>query len=284
MIGIYKITNKINNKSYIGQSVNISKRWYEHLNKRGNPNLPLYKDFDKYGSDNFTFTILEHCKKEELNEKEIYYIKFYNSLIPNGYNLQKGGRSKGYEIYFLFSKEDIDNIYSLLRENKLTFNEIAEKYNVSNTLIRYINEGIEYPQDDIQYPIRSREDSHKIHYTNLKNKLCGEQSYRATITEETAKKIIFDLENNLELKIVDIAKKYNTTIDVVKDINRFKSWKHIERKKPCREDLGNNVLLPDEVKDIKILLKNPKIKYSDIMKKYPLATYYIINKINKGET
>ena len=75
MIGIYKITNLVNGKSYIGQSINIRKRIINHKSTAFNPqergyNYPLYKDIRKYGINNFSFDVIEECKKEQLNEKE----------------------------------------------------------------------------------------------------------------------------------------------------------------------------------------------------------------------
>ena len=89
MIGIYKITNKINNKSYIGQSIHIEQRWEEHLYKTSKCSLIKYALF-KYGKDNFIFEVLEECSREELNEKEQYWIEKYDTF-NNGYNLTKGG-------------------------------------------------------------------------------------------------------------------------------------------------------------------------------------------------
>lgn len=89
MIGIYKITNKINNQSYIGQSIDIENRWSQHI-KGKSSNKDLHNDIIFYGVENFIFEILEQCKKEELNEKEIYWIKFYNTYF-DGYNKNSGG-------------------------------------------------------------------------------------------------------------------------------------------------------------------------------------------------
>lgn len=90
--GIYKITNKINNKSYIGQSVNIPRRVRIHFWLKNN-DKPLYRAIEKYGQENFVIEILEYCSKDNLNEKEIYYINHYNTLVPSGYNLTTGGES-----------------------------------------------------------------------------------------------------------------------------------------------------------------------------------------------
>lgn len=88
--GIYKIENLINHKVYIGQSIDIEKRWEEHKFYRKKENTVLQKAFCKYGISNFDFSIIEECQKEELNDKEKYWIKYYNSY-ENGYNMTYGG-------------------------------------------------------------------------------------------------------------------------------------------------------------------------------------------------
>ena len=87
---IYKITNKINDKIYIGQTIrSLEERVKEHKRKK---NCSLYKAFNKYGIENFDFEIIEKCNSiEEMNEKEIYWIKYYDCLMPKGYNLCEGG-------------------------------------------------------------------------------------------------------------------------------------------------------------------------------------------------
>ncbi len=97
MIGIYKITNSINGKCYIGQSNYIERRFAQHKSpyeQQRYSEKPLYRAFKKYGIANFTFEILEECKIEELNEKEQYWIKTLQSLTyENGYNVTVGGCS-----------------------------------------------------------------------------------------------------------------------------------------------------------------------------------------------
>lgn len=88
MIGIYKITNRINGKSYIGQSINIEKRFKQHCT--GDKQL-IDKVISKYGKENFTFEILEECSIEKLDEREIKWISFYDSF-KHGYNLTTGGQ------------------------------------------------------------------------------------------------------------------------------------------------------------------------------------------------
>ncbi len=82
MIGIYKITNKINNKSYIGQSIHCGKRLDEHC--RGKQFIDEVIQFE--GIENFTFEILKQVEEDELSLWEDYYIDKFNTLFPNGYN------------------------------------------------------------------------------------------------------------------------------------------------------------------------------------------------------
>ena len=82
MIGIYKITNKNNNKSYIGQSIHCGKRLDEH----GKGEQFIDEIIQLEGIENFDFNILKEVDKEELNYWEDYYIIKYNTLFPNGYN------------------------------------------------------------------------------------------------------------------------------------------------------------------------------------------------------
>ena len=83
--GIYKITNLVNEKVYIGQAQDIEKRWREHKCSSKSNNQILYRAIRKYGLENFSFEILEECKAEQLNEKENYWIKYFNSQ-NEGYN------------------------------------------------------------------------------------------------------------------------------------------------------------------------------------------------------
>lgn len=95
---IYKITNLMNNKIYIGQTTQtLKERMRAHL-KDYKRNLPIDVDLYKYGIENFKVEVIDNAtNKEELDQKEIYYIKLYNSKYPNGYNLSDGGSTtKGY--------------------------------------------------------------------------------------------------------------------------------------------------------------------------------------------
>lgn len=92
-IGIYKYENKLNGKVYIGLSSNIERRYQQHLTaSRSDIASGIDKAIQIYGIDNFDFEVVELCNEEELDEREIYWISYYDSY-HNGYNRTIGGRS-----------------------------------------------------------------------------------------------------------------------------------------------------------------------------------------------
>ena len=155
MIGIYKITNLINGKSYVGQSVHIERRWMEHC-------LPstkslIAKAIQKYGRENFTFQVLEECPQDLLDKKEEYYINHHNTVVPNGYNIMDWVDGK--VTYFTIDKEILSNIFNDIQNSGLTFDEIGEKYDLSRRTITRINLGQTHFSKDNVYPLRKQREA-----------------------------------------------------------------------------------------------------------------------------
>lgn len=97
MIGIYKFTNKINGKVYVGQAVDTNRRIKDHFYKAHNKagqdyNAPLHCAIRKYGDDAFEIEIIKECSVDELDLYEVQFIEKYNCISPNGYNIMKGGQ------------------------------------------------------------------------------------------------------------------------------------------------------------------------------------------------
>ena len=90
---IYTITNKTDNKTYVGQTIgDLERRWKGHLKKGSNCRY-LKAAINKYGVDNFVFKLVCITFDNQLDDMEIQYIEKYNCLAPNGYNLRLGGNS-----------------------------------------------------------------------------------------------------------------------------------------------------------------------------------------------
>lgn len=92
---IYKITNTINGKSYIGQTIqNVKERFYQHCATKCSKavlDMAIHRAIKKYGKSNFTVEVIEEVDSTNLNDRERYWIKYYNSY-NNGYNSTKGGQ------------------------------------------------------------------------------------------------------------------------------------------------------------------------------------------------
>ena len=118
--GIYKITNQINNKVYIGQSRDIEKRLANHKTYlRGNYhyNTYLQNSYNKYGEKNFKFEILKICKTKYLDRFEKLYIKIYDAInLDNGYNLEKGGNT--YKIVSKQTKQKMCDNHADFKKDK----------------------------------------------------------------------------------------------------------------------------------------------------------------------
>lgn len=95
--GVYAITNIVNNKKYIGQSVDVYVRWRNHksaLKNNRHNNEHLQSAWNKYGAENFIFEILAICDDSEIDDVEQYYISLFNCMNNEcGYNRESGGHS-----------------------------------------------------------------------------------------------------------------------------------------------------------------------------------------------
>lgn len=130
---IYKICNNINNKIYIGQTkVDVEFRWKEHLRHCKYGNLLLYKAMRKYGSENFSIETIDICNINDIDEKEIYYINFYDSTNRSkGYNISLGGKTPK----FLRPQFDSNELIDLYNNKKLTLEEICNIYKTTRYII-----------------------------------------------------------------------------------------------------------------------------------------------------
>lgn len=171
MIGIYLIRNKINGKVYVGQSTNIHRRWMEHL-RSGQPELyskknerdsttPIHLAMQKYGIENFVLITLEECPREELNDREKFWIKQFDSTNKkNGYNIGQGGQNsfalKGENhSQAKLTQAQVNEIKELLKYSNLTLEEISQRYSfVAKSTLSLINQGKTWHDENETYPLR----------------------------------------------------------------------------------------------------------------------------------
>ncbi len=95
--GIYCIENMVNYKKYVGQSIDIYRRWKDHkheLDGNRHHNIYLQRAWNKYGEDNFNFYILEKCDVSDIDNRETHYINVFNCTSSEcGYNIEAGGNT-----------------------------------------------------------------------------------------------------------------------------------------------------------------------------------------------
>ena len=278
---IYKVTNLVNNKIYIGQTVkHPQQRFEEYCNAK----YLLGKAVAKYGKENFSLEIIEYT--ENFNERERFWIDFYDSGVPKGYNIMYG------EQFISFSQQEeiIQELY-----NGLTYKEIAKKYNVGIGLVSGINNGSKYFNSSYDYPIKVfsqrdltkekvseieqlmlnfsktiqefTEENQEYHRTTLFMINKGEHKYSnknlsfplcyfdRVIKKEVVKQVEQELKTSKK-SLMTIGRQYQISKDSVEIINRGMHRFSTEKNKRIRR--VRNLSL-EEVSQIEELLKNNSV-------------------------
>lgn len=200
MYQIYKITNTINGKSYIGKTKKTFEvRFKEHIQeskKERCKDRPLYRAMNKYGVDVFTIEVLEETDNPV--EREKYWIEFYGTFGSNGYNATKGGDGKEYV--------DLEKVIDCLFENNLDYMVVSRLLKHDRSTIVDIAK-----KAGIYIPIGQRR---------------GEDSHSSVLTKDDVKKI-------RELYIPGvfgwrrIAKLLNLSEGAVNSVIHSNTWKYI---------------------------------------------------------
>lgn len=324
---IYIITNDINSKVYIGQSVNPAHRWEQYCSavKKKPDAQVITRAMAKYGIEHFTMSILEE-NVVNYDEREIYWIEKYNSIVPNGYNIAIGGQGTGSGINSPTAKiKSEDVLFELIDEliqNEVSLSNLCKKYNMSYSQMEKLKNGQSYRIEGLNYPLRpsmkhSKEKIDQLTYA-LKYEL--DKSLRDLSAEyeidlscvneinqgkmwhrdyleypirlgkmkraEIIHPLILDeLINNLSLNQKEIAKKFNVSQSLVCEINRGKKCHNNNYDYPIRKSSAEyySTLSPDIVKEIIELLKNTKLTFKEIGKRYEVSPSVIAG-INNGKT
>ena len=204
--GIYAIVCTSTNKYYIGQAVNIKKRWATHLStlKRNiHFNIKLQRAWNKYGESSFCFIILEECNN--LMEREQFYIDKYESST-SGFNL----------------RATADNSLGWWK-NKTRSEETKRKISIALTGHKFTNR-IRKPSIatyNFKYSRLGKKNTPE-HNKKISLAASGERSSQAKITERDAREILTSVKSIKELAI-----KFNIAPRTVRDIKLRHTWKHI---------------------------------------------------------
>lgn len=206
--GIYKITNLIDGKIYIGQTVNYEKRkrsHKSHLLNNKHCNSHLQRAFNKYGEDSFKIELIQKCDIDELDDLEKFYIEKYNCCDEDyGYNMMYGGQQ-----YRKFTPE------------------VREKMSRGRKGMKFSEEHKRKISIALKNVTPSKESIEKMKLTKKLNPTCvGEENFNAVISDSTAEKIINDLVKNKAVK--ELENKYNVTADIIYNLMYNKSYKHIK--------------------------------------------------------
>lgn len=270
--GIYYIKNKINNKYYIGQSVNVYKRLLDHINKSkhtlSTSNQHIHRAINKDGIENFEFDILAYVNFDDINKVkskldflEKYYIKKFNSFGKNGYNSTIGG-DKG--ILGYKQKNEV-----IQRIQQTRSKQLYKKYNIEcwcyniETNKQYHLKHIFEVDNLISKEIRK---SDILHYmeSNKCNSIC--------------KFIFADTQENLQNKINQIEHRINSNnkkftfkmLDYQIQKLRMAKSKYIYHQ----YDLNNNLIQTYYIKEI---IDNFSLTFANNIRRYPIDKYVQIN-------
>lgn len=228
MTGIYKITNDVNGKVYIGQAVSIASRWSEHMYRPFNENdetydSHLYRAIRKYGIDKFSFSVVERCKKDQLDEREIFWVDFYQSNNKQfGYNLTAGGCGSKSRGIFLDADTANEIKYLLMTTNEKQW-DIADRFNVKQAVVSYINHGILWRDENLSYPLREK--IKNIHLCIDCGQEINRGSTRCVRCSQLARRRYANIPTKDELEeellknngnFTEVSRRYNTSDNVIR--------------------------------------------------------------------
>lgn len=269
---IYIIKNRINNKVYVGQALDSAERFKNHCKPSAAKDGSIIDiAIQKHGVENFWFEILE-SQVENYNEREKYWIEYYNCQTPNGYNILAGGEDppifRGIEHpgAVVTSKEVLVAIKNDLKHTTMSLAEIGFKYGISKRTVLRINQGLHYAELDEEYPLRKQ--------PNLNGKL----------TYENVLEIIDILKFSYR-QYEDIAKEYGVSITTIKELNAGRYHKVEGEEYPIRayKNSGKPMVTYEQVTEIIHKLQTEAKSMAQIAKEYGVNVG-VIQGINNGSS
>ena len=253
----------------------------EHNNDFRNK-LPIEYAIMKYGKIT-EFDIIELIDDiDKMKEREIYWIKYYDSTNKEkGYNISLGGDGGdpgSSNSQAKFTEEQIQILYKELKENlDESLEQIANKYNIHLSTLSNINNGHTYYHSTIQYPIRNKKECKQV-IAGIKNK-------NSKFTEQDLKEIYDLLQNRQDLTMQEIAKQYKVYASTIQNINLGKTYYNNNLIYPLRKPkTGSRKLTQEQVINIISEIKqHPKESLASIGRRFNINRR-TISSINCGTT
>lgn len=208
---IYCITNKLNNKSYVGQSIDAKERWKDHIHdakrmigKTANTKkFAIHNAIAKYGEEAFVWQIIEeHDNLDQANEAEEFFISYLDTLAPNGYNLQTGGKNK--------------------RPSQITKDKISVKLKIVGSFVG--KSGADHPN------FGTKQTDERKRQQSLRSS--GDGSNGKKITSQIAKQIYTEYLIDTNISSAKLAVKYGIKKSAVCNILHKRSWKNTLKDLP----------------------------------------------------
>ena len=230
MYYIYRFTNLINNKVYIGMTSCVERRYDAHIKiANGTCNKQLiHKAIHKYGIINFKFEILsKHYKFKNCCDEEIKQIKKHNSTATNfGYNIMHGGSGSNISIHRKFLKEDIKEIFKYyLSSDDVSIYDVVKKFHINKSCVKNILDRISYVDVKIHYSI--------VKKTKLKrSKKTPIPLYKRQLTSKLSQndiKSIFNKFSSGKYTLTMLIDEFNLNSSfTIKFILNRQTWKNVE--------------------------------------------------------
>lgn len=265
---IYIIKNIINGKIYVGQSQNAAIRFKQHCKPCNSDNSVIGKAIKKYGKNNFTMHIIEH-QIENYNERERYWIDYYHSIVPFGYNIMSGGETPPV-LYgedspvCSLSDKDLKLLQDDLSNTNKSYRELSKEYGISKKQVMRINYGLSRASLDVRYPLRK--------VANKNGKL--------SINDV---ELIIDMLKNTYFLNGEIARMFNVDVHAISCINSGKTHRISGESYPIRKwkSCGAILFTYEQVTEIIDLLQNSTMSLNKIAQKYNVYVQPI-QEINNG--
>lgn len=216
--GIYKYQNKLNGHIYIGQSINIDRRYAQHLydaEHRPERSTGIDKAIAKYGIENFDFSIVEECPVEQLDEREIYWINYFDSY-HNGYNCSIGGASLRGEDHprAILTEEDVWAIREMYNM-RIPRREVYEAFShtgISERGFKKVWDNENWPNIHADVYTEENKIWHKNNVGHGEDQI-GLSSKDRTLKQEEIDAIVLDYQNGMNIN--QLAKKYNRDYGII---------------------------------------------------------------------